>query len=523
MKNLLLLFTLLGFPLLLFAQAPTVTWQQTYGGSDIDGAFDLIHTDDGGFIILSGSDSYDGDVSGALGDYDFWVVKLAPNGTIEWDQNYGGSDWDWPYSIKPTLDGGYIIVGLTYSDDGDITNPKGFRDGWVVKISNIGALEWERTLGGSGADALSDVLQTPEGDYVIAGFSGWEIDGDLAGTDCVGDFWLVKLGPTGNLLWQNCYGGTDADYPRKIVATTDGYLLAGYADSEDGDVTDNHGSHDMWVIKTDFNGSLLWSHALGGSTWDEGFDLVANPDGSLYVIGETLSSDGDVSQNHGETDYWLVKLDSNGDLLWEKTFGGSWEDNGKCIARLPNGDLLISGVSGSTDGDVSGNHGSGDFWTLRVDPNGNMIWEQSAGGSDYEAPAAILLSANDDGIFLLGTTNSDDGDVSELKGDDDVWMVKLGGDPLASVTAIPLVAEELKVFPNPAVSLSSVQVITVLPQPQTVRVLSMTGQVLLDARAQAFNGNLEVELPPMPEGLYLLEVSDGTTRQLGKVMVVGQE
>jgi hypothetical protein len=126
------------------------------------------------------------------------------------------------------------------------------------------------------------------------------------------------------------------------------------------------------------------------------------------------------------------------------------------------------------------------------------------------------LSANDDGIFLLGTTNSDDGDVSELKGDDDVWFVKLGGDPLASVASVPLLAEKLKIFPNPAVGLSSVQVITVLPQPQTVRVLSMTGQVLLDARVQAFNGTLEVDLPPMPEGVYLLEVSDGTTRQLGK-------
>ena len=138
------------------------------------------------------------------------------------------------------------------------------------------------------------------------------------------DYWVVKLDAAGNILWQKALGGTGTDVAQAITASADGgYVVAGYTGSTNGDVTGNHGSSDYWVVKLDAAGNILWQKALGGTGIDQAYAITASADGG-YVVGYTQSNDGDVTGNHGGNDYWVVKLDAAGNILWQKAPGRHW-------------------------------------------------------------------------------------------------------------------------------------------------------------------------------------------------------
>ncbi|MCD6097265.1 T9SS type A sorting domain-containing protein [bacterium] len=171
------------------------------------------------------------------------------------------------------------------------------------------------------------------------------------------------------IQWQKCLGGSGYDYAYSIQQTDDGgFIVAGYSNSNDGDVSGNHGERDYWVVKLNSAGDLVWQKSLGGSSWDEAWSIQQTSDGGFIVAGYSESNDGDVSGHHGGYDYWVVKLDSAGDIVWQKCLGGSYWDYAYSIQQTFDGGYIVAGESRSNNGDVSGNHGWGDYWVVKLSP-----------------------------------------------------------------------------------------------------------------------------------------------------------
>lgn len=186
---------------------------------------------------------------------------------------------------------------------------------------------------------------------------------------------MVKLNATGNVEWQKTLGGSDYfDLAHSIQQTSDGgYIVAGESSSNDGDVTGNHGLRDFWIIKLNTTGDIEWQKCFGGSNDDEARSIQQTTDGGYIVAGNSLSDDGDVTENHGGRDFWVVKLDSTGNIEWQKSYGGSNDDGAHFIRQTEDGGYIIAGNSESNDGDVTGNHGEGDFWIVKLVGDGTPI------------------------------------------------------------------------------------------------------------------------------------------------------
>jgi hypothetical protein len=347
-------------------------WQKCFGGTDNDKATSLRQTTDGGYVVAGYTLSNDGDVTGYHGFFDYWIVKLDNSGNILWQKCLGGTVTDFAYSIQQTTDGGYIVAGNTQSNDGDVTgnhDTTGFKpDYWIVKLNGSGNLQWQKCLGGTNNEYGNSVQQTVDGGYVVAGYTN-STDGDVTGNHGYSDNWLVKLDGSGNLQWQKCLGGTASDFAYSIQQTTDGgYVVAGYTYSNDGDVTSNHGNWDYWVIKSDSNGNLQWQKCLGGTNDDLAHSVQETADGGFIITGYTQSNDGDVTGAHGTYDCWLVKLNSSGNLQWQKSLGGTAWDEAHTVKQVADGGYIVAGYTQSNDGDVTGNHGFYDYWIVKLSP-----------------------------------------------------------------------------------------------------------------------------------------------------------
>ena len=183
------------------------------------------------------------------------------------------------------------------------------------------------------------------------------------------------------IQWAKCYGGSEYDAALSIQQTTDGgYIVAGLSLSNDNDVSGNHGGEDYWIVKLTSTGSIEWQKSLGGSGEDRASSVIQTTDGGYIIAGTSNSNDGDVSGNHGRDDYWIVKLSSTGILEWQKSLGGSGDDDANSIQQTTDGGYIIAGGSNSNDGDVSGNHGSDDYWIVKLAPSGSIEWQKSLGG-----------------------------------------------------------------------------------------------------------------------------------------------
>jgi len=231
------------------AQSPTIEWQKALGGSSGDYAYSVQQTTDGGYIVAGNTGSNNGDVSGNNGNADYWVVKLISTGNIEWQKAFGGSSTEFAESIQQTTDGGYIVAGYSFSDDGDVFGNNGSDDYWIIKLNSVGDTLWTKTLGGTSRDWANSIQQTTDGGYIIAGWTQSN-DMDVAGNKGGADYWIVKLDSVGTIEWQKALGGTADEQAQAVLQTTDGgYIIAGFTDSNNGDVSGNNGLNDYWIVK----------------------------------------------------------------------------------------------------------------------------------------------------------------------------------------------------------------------------------------------------------------------------------
>ena len=355
-----------------------IQWQKRIGGKLSDLACSIVQAKDGGYLVLGTASSIDGDVMcKQKTDSDLWLFKLSEQGNIEWQKCLGGSADDTASSLINTSDGGYLISSAVFSNDGDVSGNHGNVDVWVVKLSFTGVIQWKKCLGGTSDEILNSMKQTTDGGYILAGFT-YSIDGDLTSGHGASDVWVVKLSPLGVVQWQKSLGGSDYDKAYSIIQTADGgYIFAGQSKSVNGDVIGNHREHgDFWIVKLSSTGTFQWQKFMGGLQEERANSIVQMIDGSYLIAGIAHSKDGDVANSYTEEyrgDAWLINLSSTGILQWQKTLGGSNYDELTSILPTPDGGNLITGITSSNDFDVSGNHGAIDAWLVKISPDIKIV------------------------------------------------------------------------------------------------------------------------------------------------------
>jgi len=405
---------------------------QTFGGSKNDVAQSVIATLDGGFAVIGYTQSMDGDVSDKLDEsFDFWVLKFNSEANLEWNKTYGGSGDDRGYDIIQTSDNGFAILGYTDSSDGDITINNGFRDFWLAKLDASGNLTWQKSFGFPGADEGTAIIETSDNDFLISGVldvtsSGGQGNlGRFVTEHAGGDYWAIKVSSSGDLIWSRFYGGSFTDSPTGIIENNNNeFIFVGGSDSNDVDITNNKGSYDFWVVKSEAGGNMIWEKSFGGSEIDEARGIVSTDDGSHIIVGDTRSNEQDVSLNNGAADLWMIKISDDGDLIWNRSIGGSNFDVSRSINKTSDNGFIIAGSSRSSDGDVARNQGQNDAWIVKIDTNGQLLWETTVGGSNIDFAYDAVQLANGT-IIAVGETSSSDGDITENKGFTDLLIIKL--------------------------------------------------------------------------------------------------
>jgi hypothetical protein len=402
----------------------------TYGSAGGEHGTALAVLADGGFALagFAISVSLPGGQKTA-GAEDFWLVRTDAEGKLLWNQSYGGSNSDLAFSVTAMADGGLAAAGYTVSTDlPGGQKSAGGHDMWVVRTDAAGKLLWNHTYGGSGYDTGYSVIALADGGLMVAGDTG---SADLPGgtpTAGGGDFWLVRLHADGKLLWNKTYGGSASDNAERLLALADGGLaLAGYTKSTDlPDGRASAGGHDLWLVRTDADGQMLWNQVVGGTEHDLATTVTELTGGDLVLAGATQSTDLPGGQkSKGGSDMWLVRLDAGGKLLWNRTYGGSSDDFAFAVSELADGGLMVAGLTTSTDlpgGKKSA--GGGDLWLGRTDASGQLLWNLTYGGTENDDAIAMSVLANG-GLVLAGTTDSTDVPGSQkTAGFDDVWLVR---------------------------------------------------------------------------------------------------
>lgn len=352
---------------------------------------------------------------------------------FQWQTCYGGSGYEYINDIVET-ENGYLIVGTTSSDDGNVTNFHGINDIWVIKIDSVGTIEWERYYGGSDSDHDGRVLKIDDDNFYIIAETASE-DGDIQSVNHGGgDVWIVKINGAGEILWEKCYGGSSSEDWLNFKKLTDGNILISCTStSGDGDLPAHYGYYDSWIFIIKPEGNIIINAVFGNLLHNIVKDAIETQDGGFFIISTTMDTTGMVQGTYhgGMADIWAIKLDSDLNIQWQKLYGGSgYEESGWGLTELSDGYLFLA-LTDSNDGDVSGFHGGlSDIWVVRIDMAGNLVWQRCLGGSYYEF-AEVSFQTSDNGFIIFGTTESNNGDVSGNNSWDeyyDIWVVKLNSE-----------------------------------------------------------------------------------------------
>jgi hypothetical protein len=411
-----------------------ILWEKSYGGKHAEFLFDAIPTPDYGFILAGSSISNkNGNKSdNNKGDLDYWVWKMDEKGDLDWQKSFGGSGVDLLQNIKLTKDAGFILAGTSTSNKSEYKkeDSKGDSDFWIIKLDAKGGEQWQRTIGGSGQEKLQSIARTKDGGYIIGGSSSSDkTEKDEKGAedpfgkteDSRGnlDYWVIKLKGNGTVEWQKTIGGEYIDELKSIEQTTDGgYILGGYSNSPaSGDkIDDNIGIGDYWIVKTDATGNIQWQKTIGGDQDDNLYTITQTHDGG-FIAGGNSNSGATNSKSKGNasgTDFWVVKFDNLGTVLWQETYNYGKTDVLTSIIENQDGTFLIGGYAQSEIGgnsqkalgkSIKGDKkGINDYIALKINDKGEEIWTQTV-GSKGEDVLQKLLETRDGGYLLAGTSN----------------------------------------------------------------------------------------------------------------------
>jgi len=548
MKKLYLL--LFVFPLFTYSQE--ILWEKSYGGTHADYLFDAQPTADYGFILAGSSlsNKTGNKTDDNQGDLDYWVWKMTEKGDLDWQKSFGGSGFDLLQSIKNTRDGGFILAGTSSSSTGfqKKEDCKGITDFWVVKLDASGGEQWQRTIGGSGQDELLCAFQTKDGGYILGGSSSSnpsvisiKPDSKLISTTKADlfskseksrgnmDYWIVKLDKQGDIEWQKTYGGQYADVLRSMEQTTDnGYILAGYSNSPiSGDKTvNNKGIGDFWIIKINDTGEIQWQDSYGAEGDDQPYVIHQTTDGG-YIVGGNSNSKNALTTLGGivsnGTDYWVLKLDAEGGVLWTKTYDFGKVDILTSLVENQDQSYLIGGyaqsenksqreglVGKATSLITKEKDGINDYIALKIDGKGEEIWSKTV-GSGGEDILRKLVETRDGGYLMAGTSNSSASkDKNGSIGGNDFWVVKL-----KDKTKLEKVKSSIEAIPNPVITYTNV-IIGYDFKEGTASVVDMTGRVLQEFPISS--RTVPVNLSRYSEGIYIINIKTDVKTESVKVI-----
>ncbi len=461
------LLPLLTFYFLLFIFRPCfsqsnmpIQWQGCYGGTDYDYATDIVEHENG-YLIIGQVASDDGDITNYHGGwYDIWLMQIDSVGNLLWERCYGGSGPEYQGMIISDNEESYYFCGAVGSNDGDVQSGNhGMYDIWVVKIDGAGEIIWEKCFGGSGLEEFPNIKLLGNGNILVSSHST-SSDGNLPAHYGYRDAWIFVLSPEGEILKNAVFGNDLHNGVSDAIETQDGGIFfTSDASSTEGMVegTYHGGQADVWVVKLDSSMNIEWQKLYGGGETDYGgFGLLELEDGYIF-LAQTNSNDGDVSglnQQIGEyTDIWAVKIDFEGNIIWQRCLGGeSWDFAGS-LHQTDDGGFMIFAETKSYGGDVSGNNSWSafyDIWMAKLSANGELVWQECFGGYGNERTLSGSLRKSDHNWVIAGRAsyeNSFDVDCDLHGSPEDFWVFEIKD---TTVSIDEMESETLKVYPNPA-------------------------------------------------------------------------
>ncbi len=502
------------------SQAPAIKWQKSFGGPGIDKCNAIQQTADGGYIIAGETSSTSGDITLNNGTTDFWVAKIDTAGVLVWQKSLGGSGDDRANAVIQASDGGYLVAGTSNSPvSGDVTAPKGQYDVWVVKLTSTGSVSWQKNYGGTAVDEAYAVQQTSDGGYIIAGDSRSN-NFDLTVNNGSSDFWVIRIDGSGVIQWQKALGGSGTEIAYSVQQTADGgFVVSGQSNSNNADVSGNNGGVDMWVVKLSSTGAIQWQKCYGGTGTDISYAIRQTVNG--YIIGgKTDSNNGNVSGNNGAENAWVVNISATGSINWQKCYGGTGFDGCSSIQQTTDGGYIFTGPASSNTNDVSGNHGSYDYWVVKITATGTLSWQKCLGGSSSDSSMGIQQTS-DQGYVVAGRSASSNGDVTNAKGLDDFWVVRFMGvstptTPATGINEASTSNELFSIFPNPAKGLVSIS--SSHSELFNVSVMDVSGRVICERNNQ--NGNCTIDLSSVAaRGIYFVRIESNESREIRKLII----
>lgn len=548
MKKLYLLFS---FLLSLFTYSQDILWEKSYGGQHSDYLFDAQPTADYGFILAGSSlsNKTGNKTDDNHGDLDYWIWKMNEKGDLDWQKSIGGNGFDLLQSIKNTTDGGFILAGTSSSGASfqKRDDCKGITDFWVIKLDATGQEQWQRTIGGSGKDELLCAFQTKDGGYILGGSSSSNpaplaaiaTEGRAATTkaDLYNkseksrgnmDYWIVKLDKLGIIEWQKTYGGQYADILRSMEQTTDnGYILAGYSNSSlSGDKADNNkGNGDYWILKINDTGEIQWQNSYGAEGDDQPYVIHQTKDEG-YIVGGNSNSKNPLTSLGGivgnGTDYWVLRLDTEGSVVWSKTYDFGKVDILTSLVENQDQTYLIGGYAQSESKKTEGilgkatsliakdKEGINDYIALKIDETGEEIWSKTV-GSAGEDILRKLIETRDGGYLMAGTSNSGASkDKNGNIGGNDFWVVKL-----KDKTKVEKVKSGIEAIPNPVITYTNI-IIGHDFKSGTATVIDMMGRILQDFSINS--RTIPVNLSYYPQGVYIVKIKTDVKTESVKVI-----
>jgi hypothetical protein len=457
-------------PELLFAQ-PDTLWSRTYGGSDDDRAHAIAQTVDGGYIVVGNTYSF------GAGTSDVYLIRTDAEGDTLWTKTYGGADLDYGLSVIQTADGGFLIAGFTWSYGAGPT------DAYLIKTDSDGDTLWTRVYGGYGYDGANDMVQTADGGYLIVG------DTYVGFTS---DIYLIRTDANGDTLWTRTYGGSSSELSWSIIETCDGgYLISAMTGSY------GSGGNDVYLVKITPGGDTLWTRTYGGTEDDWTTEAIQTSDGGFLVAG------GTESYGAGWIDAYLIRTDPNGDTLWTRTYGGDEGEMIHSIAQTPDGGYIMTGWTES--------YGAGEdgLYLVRTDPDGDTLWTNTFGGPEWDWGYGVI-STPDSGLTVVGYTES------YGAGGADVWLLRFETDLAGAEeeTDVAVHRSTASVWPLPASSSCWLACGTTRPGKVKIALYNVAGRMV----EQVYHGHREpgehrfrMDTSTLASGIYFLrlETPDG--------------
>lgn len=482
---------LLSFIVPSIAQKAYISWSSLYGGNEHDYNLQSILLPNGHFVSLGITQSNIADFSGNKGNADILLAEFDQNGQKLWHKLYGGNGYDTPRCIIRDSSGHFFIAGYSDSNTGDFGASIGGNDFILLKTDSVGNLIWSKRYGGSGHDIGRGLAAVNDG-FILSGHT-LSIDSTAnLPAKGISDWLVLKLDTAGNLVWRNRFGGSDEDTnPMPYVLPNGTIMLVGETKSSDGDINNNNGVNDIWTVMLSPGGNMLSQFTAGGENWDQAEALVIENNSTFYIAGSSLSQTNIGATNKGGMDYWIRKCTFSGTTLWSRCYGSSDFDFASDI-KLFNEKLYVLGNAGGGDEDVSRYYGADDFWLLELDSsNGNLKLDLPLGGADFENAASLLIKPNGE-MIITGDSYTGDLDLNPTQGYNDWLFIKIGISPLSIQH---YTNNNEYIYPNPSDGIFYIK----SDAHKTYKLFDTAGQMLLDKVSGS------IDLSSFANGMYFLQ------------------